>query len=116
MKVVTADDAPEGKRYVTFTNIEPGRGCRALQGFAIDGRKVHEIKLSCMARGKDIQRSAQAGHRGGSDDRVLRRKSRDRGDDVFDPDAMRGTFDWQREEPDVLEVPASAREAIITLA
>ena len=33
MKVVTAADAPEGRNYVTFSNTEPGRGCRALQGF-----------------------------------------------------------------------------------
>ena len=51
MKVVTAADAPEGRNYVTFSNSEPGRGCRALQGFPIDGRKVHELELSCMVRG-----------------------------------------------------------------
>ena len=54
MKVVTASDAPEGRNYVTFSNSEPGRGCRALQGFPIDGRKVHELELSCMVRGADI--------------------------------------------------------------
>ena len=54
MKVVTAPDAPEGKNYVTFSNTEPGRGSRALQGFPIDGRKVHELTLSCMVRGSDL--------------------------------------------------------------
>ena len=54
MKVVTAADAPEGRNYVTFSNSEPGRGCRALQGFPIDGRKVHELELSCMVRGTDM--------------------------------------------------------------
>ena len=48
MKVVTAADAPEGRNYVTFSNSEPGRGCRAVQGFPIDGHKVHELELSCM--------------------------------------------------------------------
>ena len=54
MKVVTAADAPEGRNYATFSNSEPGRGCRALQGFPIDGRKVHELELSCMVRGTDM--------------------------------------------------------------
>jgi protein-L-isoaspartate(D-aspartate) O-methyltransferase len=54
MKVVTAADAPEGRNYITFTNSQPGRGCRALQGFPIDGRKVHELELSCTVRGSDI--------------------------------------------------------------
>ena len=54
MKVVTAADAPEGKNYVTFSNTEPGRGSRAMQGFPIDGRKVHELELSCMVRGSDM--------------------------------------------------------------
>ena len=58
MKVVTAADAPEGQNYVTFTNSEPGRGCRAMQGFPIDGRKVHDLELSCMVRGMDIAAGA----------------------------------------------------------
>ena len=54
MQVVTDKAAPDGQRYVTFTNDIMGRGCRTLQGFPIDGRKVHEIELSCMVRGKGI--------------------------------------------------------------
>ncbi len=54
MKVVAASDAPEGEKYATFFNSEPGRACRALQGFAIDGRKVHELELSCMVRGTEM--------------------------------------------------------------
>jgi protein-L-isoaspartate(D-aspartate) O-methyltransferase len=56
MKVVTDTSAPDGQRYVTFSNTDPGRGCRALQGFAIDGRKVHEIEVSCKVRGKGLRK------------------------------------------------------------
>ena len=56
MQVVSAADAPDGQRYVTFTNSEPGRASRALQGFPIDGRKVHKLQASCMAKGKDLVR------------------------------------------------------------
>ncbi len=56
MKVVTDKSAPDREHYVTFTNTEPGLGSRALQGFAIDGRKVHEIELSCRVRGKNLRK------------------------------------------------------------
>ena len=46
--------APDGKRFLTFHNAQPGRGCHALQGFAVDGRKVAKLRLSFSARGHDI--------------------------------------------------------------
>ena len=46
--------APDGKRFLTFHNVQPGRGCHALQGFAVDGRKVAKLRLSFSARGHDI--------------------------------------------------------------
>src|SRR5260370_36654677 len=50
MKVVTDKSAPDGQHYVTFTNTDPGRGCRALQGLAIDRRKVHGLEVSFKDR------------------------------------------------------------------
>ncbi len=44
-------DAPDGKRVVTFRNSEPGRGCHALQGFAVDGRAVAELEVTYWVRG-----------------------------------------------------------------
>ena len=55
MEVVTADDAPSGKRYVRFHNAEPGRGAQALQAFAVDGRYVRQLELSVRARYHDIR-------------------------------------------------------------
>ncbi|MEX2091217.1 MAG: protein-L-isoaspartate(D-aspartate) O-methyltransferase [Pirellulales bacterium] len=37
--------APDGRQFVTFKNEEPGLAAHALQGFAIDGRKVAKLKL-----------------------------------------------------------------------
>lgn len=112
MTVVTAKDAPEGKRYVTFSNSTPGRGSRTLQGFAIDGRKVHEVKLSCMARGKNIQRIALAGTEA---EVMLVFYDTNRaivGTTFLKP--MRDTFDWTLKS-EVLKVPGSAREAIVNI-
>src|SRR4051794_32006386 len=46
--------APDGKHYVTFHNTEAGRGCHALQGFAVDGRTVSTLELHFQARGDNI--------------------------------------------------------------
>ncbi len=51
--------SPEGKHYVTFRNEEAGRGAQALQGLAIDGRKIHEIDLSAWVRGVNIRPGLQ---------------------------------------------------------
>ncbi len=55
MKVVEALDAPEGKRYIQFTNDVPGRMSRALQGFAVDGKKIGFIEVTASIRGHDIK-------------------------------------------------------------
>ncbi|HEY2760918.1 MAG TPA: protein-L-isoaspartate(D-aspartate) O-methyltransferase, partial [Pirellulales bacterium] len=55
MKVVEAPDAPEGKRYIQFTNDVPGRMSRALQGFAVDGKKIGFIEVTASIRGRDIK-------------------------------------------------------------
>ena len=71
-----ASGAPEGQRYVTFSNATPGRNAHALQGFAVDGRKVAQMELS--VRGPRARtsgpgkRAADAGHR----HHVLRREPR----------------------------------------
>ena len=112
MTVVTAKDAPEGKRYLTFTNQTPGRGSRTLQGFAIDGRKVHEIEISCMARGKNIRRTGQPGIEAELKVVFYDANRAIVGTTFVDPDAMRGTYEWQH-KGQRLKVPTSTREAIL---
>jgi len=112
--VVTATDAPEGKRYVTFSNATPGRACRLLQGFAVDGRKVHEVKLTCMARGKNIHRERETNTEAEVMIVFFDENRAPKGKTFLQP--MRDTFDWRRVgEKEVLKVPAAAREAIVYL-
>jgi protein-L-isoaspartate(D-aspartate) O-methyltransferase len=112
MKIVSAENAPDGQKYATFSNDDPGRGCRALQGFAIDGRKIHELEISCMVRCRDVavgpnpdqlpqfaiifldENRAPAGH--------------------FTVGPWRGTFAWQK-KTGRLKVPATAREGIVNI-
>jgi protein-L-isoaspartate(D-aspartate) O-methyltransferase len=54
-KLVDDPKSPDGKQYLDFTNSDPGRGSQALQGFAVDGRKVSELDVSLRVRLKDVK-------------------------------------------------------------
>jgi protein-L-isoaspartate(D-aspartate) O-methyltransferase len=112
MKVVTAHDAPEGRNYVTFSNTEPGRGCRALQGFPIDGRKVHELELSCMVRGEDIAPGAAPDQAPQFAILFLDENRATVGHLALGP--WRGTFAWKRMTGRI-KVPLRAREGIVNI-
>jgi len=111
-ELITDGSAPMGNNYMKFTNSQPGRGCRALQGFACDGRKVRELEVSLQVRGREL--------RPGQDPRQLpmavitfydgNRATVGRA--AVGP--WRGTFDWQ---PETARIPVSrlAREAIIRI-
>ena len=106
------DDAPDGEHYVTFHNDEPGRGCRALQGLAVDGRKVSALRLSFAVRGKDIR----AGERPDNWPLMVVTFYDDQraavGEEYVGP--FYGTFDWRR-EAQVIRVPLQARAAIVRI-
>ncbi len=112
MKVVTDKTAPDGQRYVTFTNADPGRGCRALQGFAIDGRKVHEIEMSCMAKAKNVKWGPSPKH---DEQPQLSVTFYDENRKILDRKFVGGwgaDFDWEKKSGR-FPVPAATREAII---
>ena len=112
MESVEAEDAPDGDRYVTFTNTESGRDSRALQAFAIDGRKIREIEVSVWIRGKSVRRGPNPNDLPGIYFTYYdeNRKSTDQA--ALGP--WRGTFDWQQDRTRVV-VPAGAREAIVRI-
>lgn len=49
-KLVSDGAAPEGRSYVQFENREPGRSAHILQGFAINGARVHNLRVSVQAK------------------------------------------------------------------
>jgi protein-L-isoaspartate(D-aspartate) O-methyltransferase len=105
-------DAPDGKSYVTFQNAEPGRGSQALQGFAIDGRKIDELRLSFSVRGENIR----PGSKPDQWPMVVVTFYDDRRQIVGEESvgSFAGTFDWRQEEK-LLGVPLRAREAILRI-
>jgi len=110
---LTADpQAPSGGKYATFSNTQPGRHAQALQGFAVDGRKVKLLGVSLMVRGEQIR----AGQNDGQlpylaitffdDNRAIL------GEQKLGP--WRGTFGW-KQVTDQFSVPPKAREAIVRI-
>ena len=112
MKVVTAPDAPEGRNYVTFSNSEPGRSCRALQGFPIDGSKIHELELSCRVRGRDMAPGVAPSQAPQFAVLFLDENHATVGQAAIGP--WRGTFEWKRMSR-LVKVPARAREGIVNI-
>ena len=112
LKIIADRSAPEGQRYVTFSNALPGRNSHALQGFAVDGRWVAQLQLSAVVCGKDL-------HSGQTPQQVpaivISFYDENRatvGEAGLGP--WRGTFDWQVEAKRI-NVPPKAREAILRI-
>ena len=111
---LTSDaSAPDGARYARLKNSERSRPSQALQGFAVDGRKIDELQFSFAVRGRDIGPGQRQ-----TDWPVIeimfyddRRAMIDR--DLIGP--FTGSFDW-RTETHTVKVPLKAHEAIIRIS
>jgi protein-L-isoaspartate(D-aspartate) O-methyltransferase len=119
LELISARTAvPAGERYVRFANTTPGRGSRALQGLAIDGRSVTQLEISAWIKTRDVV--AGPGHLPGSDDDRLPSialtfyDAQRRQLGHFLLGTWQGTQDWQRVAA-TIDVPDSTREAILRL-
>jgi protein-L-isoaspartate(D-aspartate) O-methyltransferase len=107
-----AADAPEGARFISFANKQRGVSSQVLQGFAIDGRQVSRLHVTCQIRGVDLAGDPTTS---GSPALIIsfydeRRAAID--DEQIGP--WTGTFDWHEVGQDIA-VPLAAREAIVAL-
>jgi protein-L-isoaspartate(D-aspartate) O-methyltransferase len=104
--------APQGERFALFKNSESGRGCHALQGFAIDGREVSQLELRYWVRADDVV----PGTLRSEWPRIVVTFYDDRRAMVGEESIgqFTGSFDW-REEAGRIAVPLRAREAIIRI-
>jgi protein-L-isoaspartate(D-aspartate) O-methyltransferase len=107
-----AQGAPDGKNFVLFRNTEPGRGCQALQGFAVDGRKVSAIQVSARVRAQNIQLGARRDQIPAIIVTFYDERRATVGEASLGP--FVGSFDWQ-EQSGLLRVPIRAREAILRI-
>lgn len=52
---LSGEGAAAGQRSLAITNTEPGHLAQALQGFAVDGRKIAALNVAASFRAKDIR-------------------------------------------------------------
>ena len=100
--------ARSGNPAMQFSNKEPGLPSQALQGFAIDGRKVKRLRVGFSAKGENLRFGQQPSQMPYVVVSYYDERRVWLGDEVIGP--FRGTFDWTERE-EVLSVPAGAREA-----
>jgi protein-L-isoaspartate(D-aspartate) O-methyltransferase len=104
------EHAPHGKNILTFRNQEPGRGCQALQGFAVDGRKVSALRLSLDVRGREIRHGETQTQWPSVVVTFYDERRAFLRDEIVGP--FYGSFDWRQIDA-VVPVPIHAREAVL---
>jgi protein-L-isoaspartate(D-aspartate) O-methyltransferase len=112
VKLETGADAPDGTRFAVFRNAEPGRGSQALQGFAVDGRKVSVLQLSLQARGTAVYPGPTPGQSPGAIITFYDERRAAVGEGALGQ--LTGTFEWHEHTKSV-SVPLRAREAILRI-
>jgi protein-L-isoaspartate(D-aspartate) O-methyltransferase len=105
-----AADAPEGTHIATFSNTESGRPAQALQGMAVDGRKVHELDVSLWVKGENIRPGSQSFEQATLGITFYDDNRAEAGFRYLRP--WQGSFDWKLVNEQV-RVPTKAREAVI---
>ncbi len=105
-------EAAKGRRYLHFENEEPGRGCRALQGFALDGREVSRLVVSFHIRGQGIRPGQDRTQWPYVAITFYDKRRAMLGTETIGP--FRDSFDWMQKKR-VVEVPVHTREAIIRI-
>jgi len=108
---VGQNGAREGRRFAQFTNADPGRTAQALQGMAIDGRRIVFLTFTLNVRAQSIVDGREPQQKAGLQVRYYDANRQPVGD-VVGPPSWRGSFDWQHVTT-TLPVPLDAHDAII---
>lgn len=113
-RLLTLESAggPQGSRYVTFRNEDPGRYSQALQGFAIDGRRVYALEVSLWIKLRDVKPATEKKFLPVLGISFYDDARRPAGDVVVGP--WQGTRDWT-EVTRQIKVPKNANEAVVRI-
>lgn len=111
-KDVEDEKAPEGKRFMSFTNSEPGLGSVALQGLGIDGREVREVELSAWVRVNNAHPGPSAQQAADVALMFYDERRNPIGERSLGP--WQGYSQWQHFS-DKIAIPSLAREAIVRI-
>ncbi len=103
-------DAPVGTYYMQFKNETPGRGAQLLQGFAIDGSKIHQLDLNLWIRLTEGRKGKRQYEQAAVYIYFYDKTRRVIGDAVVGP--WSGSFAW-KEGSDIVKVPRHTNEAVL---
>lgn len=113
MEVIKAPtEAQQGDYYAKFVNKQPGRSNQALQGFAIDGRKIAAVDLSLWVKGESLRYGENRQQWPRLVITFYDEKRAFAGEASLGP--WIGTFDWRKSSKRI-DVPLNAREAIVRI-
>jgi len=108
----TGGSAPQGKHFVTISNTVPGLPAHLLQGFAIDGRQVHQLELSAMVKTDKIEWGRALDERPQFGITLYDENRKELGNFLLGP--YHGTSDWSRTSK-VFDIPKNAREGLVRI-
>jgi protein-L-isoaspartate(D-aspartate) O-methyltransferase len=111
-EVVASDLAPDGKQFVRFSNLQPGRGSQMLQAFPLDGSKIHALDVKFRAKGTNIYQGQTPNEMAYCVFTFYDENQRTLDERAIGP--MRGTFDWQ-DEHGTIRVPPKATYSIVRI-
>ena len=110
----TDPKAPEGTHFIKFKNEQAGRSAHVLQGFPIDGTKVHNLELSAWIKHRNLQLDAKEDHPGVAV--TLYDEGRKALGTWWIDESFLGTHDWRQTKISTpIRVPPTTREGILRL-
>ncbi len=112
LQIVEDKNAPQGTHYARFTSTDSGRAALALQGMAVDGRKVNELKVSLWVKLKNIRAGETSDQQPMMVIVFYDEKRMEAGTALVGP--WRESNAWEQVSENV-HVPAKAREAIVRI-
>jgi len=104
--------APQGRRVLRLENAEAGLPCQALQGLAVDGRRIARLELALRVRGTQLAPGSDPEQQAAVVVTFYDERRAAIGQGLSGP--WSGSFDW-RPESKRIDVPLAAREAIVRI-
>jgi protein-L-isoaspartate(D-aspartate) O-methyltransferase len=111
-QLVDAPDAPSGQTYVRFENDLTNQASHLMQGFAIDGRQVKQVRLSGNYRGTQVTVGPEKNQLAQIAITFYDENRAEVGFGFIGP--FRGTKGWSPYTK-IIRVPATAREGIVRI-
>jgi protein-L-isoaspartate(D-aspartate) O-methyltransferase len=110
--LVEAPDAPSGRTFVRFENDLLNQASHLMQGFAVDGRQVKQVRLSGHYRGARVSQGPDRSQLAQIAITFYDENRAEVGLGFIGP--FRGTKAWSRYSK-IIRVPDTAREAIVRI-